>query len=76
MWNGKRFSVVFPAHNEEEGIPNAVAMFGAIEAVDEVGVVVGIDADDASSLAATADRPARPECAQKELLTPRLMKSG
>ena len=49
---GHRVSVVFPAYNEETGIAEAVADFGAIEAVDEVLVI------DNNSLDATASRAA------------------
>ena len=52
MWQGNRVSVVFPAYNEEAGIAQAVADFGAIEAADEVLVV------DNNSRDATARRAA------------------
>ena len=38
MWQGHRVSVVFPAYNEQEGIAEAVADFGTLDAVDEVVV--------------------------------------
>src|SRR6266545_1487075 len=50
MWQGQRVTVVFPAYNEEDGIADAVADFGGIEAVDEVLVV------DNNSKDATAQR--------------------
>lgn len=52
MWNGHRVSVVFPAYNEEAGIAQAIADFGAVEAVDEVLVI------DNNSRDATARRAA------------------
>jgi glycosyltransferase involved in cell wall biosynthesis len=50
VWQGHRVSVVFPAYNEEAGIAQAVAEFGALPAVDEVVVV------DNNSRDATAPR--------------------
>jgi glycosyltransferase involved in cell wall biosynthesis len=53
VWLGNRVSVVFPAFNEEAGIAQAVADFGAIEAVDEV-LVVDNNSRDATASRATA----------------------
>lgn len=50
---GHRVSVVFPAYNEEAGIAQAVADFGAIEAVDEM-LVVDNNSRDATAAEATA----------------------
>jgi glycosyltransferase involved in cell wall biosynthesis len=51
---GHRVSVVFPAFNEEAGIAQAVADFGAIEAVDEVLVIDNNSRDATASRAAAA----------------------
>jgi glycosyltransferase involved in cell wall biosynthesis len=54
VWLGHRVSVVFPAYNEEVGIAQAVADFGAIEAVDEVLVVDNNSRDATAHRAETA----------------------
>jgi glycosyltransferase involved in cell wall biosynthesis len=53
VWLGNRVSVVFPAFNEEAGIAQAIADFGAIEAVDEI-VVVDNNSRDATAARARA----------------------
>ena len=64
MWLGHRVSVVFPAFNEEAGIAQAVADFGAIEAVDEV-LVIDNNSRDATASRATA-AGARVVCEQRQ----------
>ena len=54
MWQGHRVSVVFPAYNEQDGIAEAVADFGALEAVDEVLVVDNNSRDATAARAAAA----------------------
>jgi glycosyltransferase involved in cell wall biosynthesis len=50
---GHRVSVIFPAYNEEAGIAQAVADFGAIEAVDEI-IVIDNNSRDETARRATA----------------------
>ena len=54
MHGGKTVSVVFPAYNEEAGIADAVAAFGALDPVDEVLVVDNNSRDRTAELAAAA----------------------
>ena len=61
MWLGHRVSIVFPAYNEEDGIAQAVADFGAIEAVDEVLVVDNNSRDATASRAIAAGARVVPE---------------
>jgi len=61
VWLGHRVSVVFPAYNEEDGIAQAVADFGAIEAVDEVLVVDNNSRDATASRAIAAGARVVPE---------------
>jgi glycosyltransferase involved in cell wall biosynthesis len=54
MWQGQRVSVVFPAYNEEAGIADAVAEFGALEPVDEVLIVDNNSRDHTAARASAA----------------------
>ena len=54
VWQGHRVSIVFPAYNEQDGIGQAVADFGSLEAVDEVLVVDNNSRDETAMRARAA----------------------
>ncbi len=64
MWQGQRVSVVFPAYNEEDGIADAIAEFGAVEAVDEIVVVDNNSRDRTAERAERAGARVVPESRQ------------